>query len=68
MSTDPRLREISVGLDPIDAIYIVAALAEMEHRWKDTTISGSPVSLTGRAERCRRVRIALEQALYGSAA
>lgn len=68
MTIATKAREIVVALDPIDAIYIVSALAEIEERWRDfSTQDGSPVSFTGRAERCRRVRQAIEQAVYGAA-
>lgn len=56
-------REVTVALDPIDAIFVVAALAEVEDRWKGPEWVPSPST---RAERVRRVREAIEQAVYGA--
>lgn len=68
MQTATKARDIVVALDPIDAIYIVSALAEIEERWRDFTEGdGAARSFTGRAERCRRVRQAIESAVYGMA-
>lgn len=55
--TSPR--NITVELDPIDAIFVVAALAEEEARYAALGLFPT------REQRVRHVREAIERAVYG---
>jgi hypothetical protein len=58
--TSPR--NITVELDPIDAIFVVAALAEEEARYSALGLFPT------RERRVRNVRVAIERAVYGDPA